>query len=231
MPKNQDALDNFKKRQKVVDEMQVEELKRQQEKDKEHDEELTRQRSVDELHDDKIANLEAEHKETKADISQLKSDLDSAIEAIQKVEKSKGNDKKDKEQDNRIGKVEVNLLGEALRIKNLYETFEEETKKIADLYDEIYSLKQRNISQSHTDNLQDIDTKDLQDRLRENKVNDAEKAADISRNKLHISDNFKYIQSVDKRLKGNKKFDKWTMFIAVISLLGVIGLYAMEFLK
>lgn len=227
MPKKTDALDNYKKRQKAVDEMQVEELKRQSAKDREHDEELVRQRSVDEAHDDKIADLEAKHESTKADIEQLKSDLNSAIEAAGKAE----NSKKDSEQDAQLGRLQNNLLSEALRVKNLYENFEDETKKIAELYDEIYALKQRNVSQTYRDNVQDIDSKETADKLFENKQTDAKQSADISRNKLKINDNFKYIESVDKRLKENKTSDKITRAVAVVSLIGTIALaVAMIFL-
>lgn len=220
MPKKTDALDNYKKRQKAVDEMQTEELRKQSTKDQEHDEELVRQRSVDEAHDDKIADLEAKHESTKADIEQLKSDLNSAIEAAGKAE----NSEKDSEQDYKLGILQSELLGEALRIKNLYENFEDETKKIADLYDEIYALKQRNISQSYRDNIQDIDAKEVADKLHENKQTDAVQSSDISRNKLKINDNFKYIESVDKRLKENKTGDNITRAISIISLLGTIAL-------
>lgn len=220
MPKKTDALDNYKKRQKVVDEMQTEELRKQSTKDQEHDKELVRQRSVDKVHDDKIADLETKHESTKADIEQLKSDLNSAIEAAGKAE----NSKKDSEQDYKLGRLQSELLGEALRVKNLYENFEDETKKIADLYDEVYALKQRNISQSYRDNIQDIDVKEVADKLHENKQTDAVQSSDISRNKLKINDNFKYIESVDKRLKENKTGDNITRAISIISLLGTIAL-------
>lgn len=220
MSKKTDTLDNYKKMQKVVDEMQVEELKKQSAKDKEHDEELVRQRSVDKVHDDKITDLEAKHESTKADIEQLKSDLNSAIETVGKVK----NFEKDSEQDSKLGKLQDELLGEALRVKNLYENFEEETKKISELYDEIYALKQRNVSQNYRDNIQDINSKEITDKLFENKQADAKQSVDISRNKLKINDNFKYIESVDKRLKENKSGDRITRFISIVSLLGTIAL-------
>lgn len=213
MPKKTDALDNYKRRQKAVDELQVKELKRQSEKDQEHD--------------SRIESLEKEHKNVKADVSQMKSDLESAIEAVKKAE----NSSKDRDQDEQLGKMQSSLLAEAIKLKALYESFELETERISELYDEIYSLKQRNISQSHIDAVQNIDSKDIAAKLTENKINDAEQSSDIAKNKNKISSNFKYIESVDKRLKKNSTNDKVTRVIAIVSLLGTIALALMEFLK
>lgn len=211
MPKKTDALDNYKRRQKAVDEMQTEELKKQSAKDREHDEELVRQRSVDEAHDDKISALEK-------DVEQLKNDPKSSSE-------------KDSKQDKIINDLKGLLSAESTRVKILYSNLEAETKKIADLYDEIYSLKQRNISQAHTDAVQDINANDVEAKLAQNKLNDAEQSADISRNRSSINSQFKYIESVDKRLKDNNKSDKITRAIAVISLVGVVALALLQFIR
>lgn len=204
---NAHDLESYKSKQKIVDELQTKELARQQAKDKEHSE--------------AISKLEKESKESKKDIEQLKNELNSAIEASTKVI---DNSEKDSKQDVEIARVNSNLLSEALRIKELYKSFENETSKIAELYDEIYALKQKNVSKDYRDNIQDIDTKAIEDKLDANKQTDAEQSANISRNKLNISSNFKYIESIDKRLKDNNKGDKITRFISVLSLIGVIAL-------
>lgn len=199
MPKKTDALDNYKRRQKVVDELQVKELKRQSEKDQEHD--------------SRIESLEKEHKNVEADVNQMKSNLESAIEAAKKAE----NSSKDRDQDEQLGKIQGSLLAEAIKLKALYESFEHETERISELYDEVYSLKQKNISQSHIDTAQDINSKDV--------------AVKLAENKNKISSNFKYIEAVDKRLKKNSTNDKVTRVIAIVSLLGTIAFALMEFLK
>lgn len=223
MAKIRNDLEDFKKDQKKVDEMQTEELKKQSAKDREHDEELVRQRSVDEAHDDKIADLESKHENVKADVSQLKNDLENAIEAVQSAERPK-----DKEQDKKLGRLENDLISEALKIKNLYVNFEEEVAKIEDLYDKIYTLKQRNISQGYIDRVQDIDIKEVQENLKANTEYDEKQSSDITQNRDSIYDNFVKINKMEKSLRENKDSDIVTRSIAITSLIGVIVLFIIK---
>lgn len=211
MPKKTDALDNYKRRQKAVDEMQVEELRRQSAKDKEHDEELARQRSADKSHDEKISSLEK-------DVEQLKNE-------------PKGSSDKDIKQDKTINDLKASLTAESVKVKALYSSLEAETAKIAELYDEVYSLKQKNISQAYTDKVQDIKASSIEAKLAENKLNDDKQSADISRNRSSIDSQLKYIESVDKKLKDNSRGDLITRIIAIASLAGVIVLAVLQLVK
>lgn len=215
-----DNLKDYFSRQKIVDEMQTDELKKQSSRDFEHDEELSRQRSVDKKHDDKLSELDNKQNSLNQDLEQIKSNLNFISESLEGVKTSK----KDTEQDKTIKQLQSSLLSESLKIQSLqksYENFEDITKKLTEVYEEIYNLKQKNISQEFKDNLQDTHLNIASDKLNK-KFNEKEQLD--TKQSENISENKKHIDTINKELKEGKTTNKITRIISIISLLGSIAL-------
>lgn len=213
MAKKQNVLkDLVTEGQKVINDSSiVKEIKSQQAKSKEHD--------------DKISTLETKQEEVKEEIAQIK---DTAKEVTQKVDK---NEKKNKEQDTKLLNVESQLKAEVVKLETLYKNLEDESNKIAELHTIIYNLTQKDTVQAHTDEVQNIKAKDLEAKLQNNRIEDNERSSDIAKNKANIESNLKKIENINKELKTRGIFNKFTSVIAIISLVGVIGLYILQIIK
>lgn len=132
--------------------------------------------------------------------------------------------------ENKIRDIKRQLSFETERIENIYADFEVESAKIADIYTELYNIKQYKISQEYTDGVQDRNTKSVKELAEKNKKINDEQTSSITLNKQNINTNFEYIESIDSRLKKNRRNDIVTRTLSILSLLGMIGLYIINFI-
>lgn len=132
--------------------------------------------------------------------------------------------------ENKIRDIKRQLSFETERIENIYADFELESAKIADIYTELYNIKQNKISQEYTDSVQDRNAKSIKELVEKNKNTNDEQASSILSNKQSIKANFDFIESVDERLKKNRRNDIVTRVLSILSLLGMIGLYIIKFI-